>query len=95
MDFAIVAVIGSWTFGAGLYLGYLYARKQAPTIAHLNDFQKMASRREAVAEFIAPGELAEVVMIADGLHPLCSNLELTREGCQGCRYAGRYLLPKR
>lgn len=62
-----------------------------------NVFQKLASRREAVPEFIAPGEFAEVIELEypDAYHPDEKEPSYGyQQKCFGCQYAGRYVLPR-
>jgi hypothetical protein len=84
--------------GSSYLLGYRMGQLKAPDYAgtaYLNEFLKVASKRETVSEMIAPGDKAEVVE-TDGhraIAPLNDHeLPANERRCIGCRYAGRYLL---
>src|SRR5260221_594328 len=61
--------------------------------AVMNNYAKMASKREYIPEMIAVGENAEVVEVDANSSMTIDNVPVrNRSGCIGCRYAGRYVV---
>jgi len=76
----------------GYLLGVIKTRlePQGKYGVDLNNFLKAASKRENILEFLAPGEMSETVLV----YPIHQKIPLdTDRGCNGCKYAGRYLIP--
>lgn len=105
-----------YVFGAGMARNKYYTEAElrhaqetrAMGYVNKNDNAKNSARMGAVPEFIAPGELAEVVEKIENTSELgcragehlmrpetlaARREKQSQDKCHGCRYAGRYLVP--
>lgn len=73
-------------YKAGERNGWEACRRMFDQSTARNDLQKSISKPGSVPEMIAAGELAEVVEVMGDVR--------SNAICVGCRYAGRYLLPR-